>query len=333
MTDSAAYRGRYLVTGAAGFIGSHIVERLVRQGADVRAFVRYSSRPGHGNLDLLPADVRAAVEVVAGDVTDAACIDAAVAGCDVVLHLAAIISIPHSYRAAAQCLAVNGEGTLRVLEACRRHGVRRLVHTSTSEVYGSARSVPMSEAHPIAPQSPYAATKVAADALVVAMQRSFGVPAVIVRPFNTYGPRQSTRAVLTSIVAQLVSGASAIELGDLRPTRDFVCIDDTVAGFLAAARVEAAVGGVFNLATGRETSIGEAARLAMQVVGRELPIRQVASRQRPDASEVVRLCGDASAARATLGWQPTVGLEQGLEAIADFVRRYPDRLRPLEQFA
>jgi NAD dependent epimerase/dehydratase len=333
MTDSAPLRGRYLVTGAAGFIGSHLVERLVRQGADVRAFVRYTSRPGHGNLDLLPADVRAAVEVVAGDVTDAACIDAAVAGCDVVLHLAAIISIPHSYRGAAECLAVNGEGTLRVLEACRRHGVRRLVHTSTSEVYGSARSVPMSEAHPVAPQSPYAATKVAADAIVTAMHRSFGVPAVIVRPFNTYGPRQSTRAVLPSIVAQLVSGASEIQLGDLRPTRDFVHVDDTVNGFLAAARVDAAVGGVFNLATGHETSIGDAARLAMRVVGREVPVRRVAARERPTASEVARLCGDASAARATRGWQPSVALEQGLAGVADHIRRHPDQFRPLEQFA
>jgi NAD dependent epimerase/dehydratase len=333
MTPASPISGRYLVTGAAGFIGSHLVESLVRQGAQVRAFVHYSSRPGHGNLDLLPGDVRGSIEVVAGDVTDASCIDEAVAGCDVVLHLAAIISIPHSYRAAARCLAVNGEGTLRVLEACRRHGVRRLVHTSTSEVYGSARAVPMSEAHPIAPQSPYAATKVAADALVMALHRSFGVPAVIVRPFNTYGPRQSPRAVLPSIVAQLVSGANEIQLGDLRPTRDFVHVDDTVAGFLAAARAEAAVGGVFNLATGRETSIGDAARLAMRVVGREAPIRQVAARARPETSEVVRLCGDATAARTTLGWTPTVALEEGLAAVADFVRRHPDRYRPLEQFA
>lgn len=333
MTSDSPHTGRHLVTGAAGFIGSHLVERLVREGAQVRAFVHYSSRPGHGNLDLLPAHLRASVEVVAGDVTDASCMDAAVAGCDVVLHLAAIISIPHSYQAAAQCLATNAEGTLRVLEACRRHGVRRLVHTSTSEVYGSARVVPMSEAHPIAPQSPYAATKVAADALVMAMHRSFGVPAIIVRPFNTYGPRQSTRAVLPSIVAQLVSGADEIHLGDLRPTRDFVHVDDTVTGFLAAARAEGAVGGVFNLATGREISIGDAARLAMRMVGREVPIRQVAARARPEASDVIRLCGDAAAARSALGWQPTVGLEEGLAAIADFMRRHPDRCRPLEQFA
>lgn len=333
MTSPSPHPGRHLVTGAAGFIGSHLVESLVRQGTQVRALVHYSSRPGYGNLDLLPDDVRASVEVVAGDVTDASCVDEAVTGCDVVLHLAAIISIPHSYRAAEQCLAANGQGTLRVLEACRRHGVRRLVHTSTSEVYGSARTVPMPETHPIAPQSPYAATKVAADALVMAAHRSFGVPAVIVRPFNTYGPRQSPRAVLPSIVAQLVSGANELQLGDLRPTRDFVHVADTVAGFLAAARVEGAVGGVFNLATGKETSIGEAARLAMRLVGREVPIRQVAIRERPESSEVVRLCGDAAAARATLDWQPSVALEEGLAALADFVRRYPDRFRPLEQFA
>jgi dTDP-glucose 4,6-dehydratase len=333
MTGSSGHAGRHLVTGAGGFIGGHLVERLVRQGAAVRALVHYSSRPGHGTLDLLPDDVRASVEVVAGDVTDATCVHEAVAGCDVVLHLAAIISIPHSYRATEQCLAANAAGTLRVLEACRRHGVRRLVHTSTSEVYGSARTVPMAESHPVAPQSPYAATKVAADALVMALHRSFGVPAVIVRPFNTYGSRQSTRAVLTSIVAQLVSGARELQLGDLRPTRDFVHVDDTVAGFLDAARAEHAVGEVFNLATGREISIGDAARLAMRVVGREVPIRQVADRERPETSEVTRLCGDASAARATLGWQPTVALEDGLAGLADFVRRHPDRYRPLEQFA
>lgn len=333
MSHPSIPSGRYLVTGAGGFIGSHLVDRLVRGGAQVRTLVHYSSRPGHGNLDLLSGDVRSSIDVLAGDITDASFTDEAVKGCDVVLHLAAIISIPHSYRAAEQCLAANGLGTLRVLEACRRHGVRRLVHTSTSEVYGSARVVPMAEDHPIAPQSPYAATKVAADALVMAMQRSFGVPAVIVRPFNTYGPRQSTRAVLPSIVSQLVSGADELQLGDLRPTRDFVHVQDTVAGFLAAARVEGAIGGVFNLATGRETAIGEAARLAMRVVGREVPIRQVAARTRPESSEVVRLCGDASAAGTTLDWRPTITLEEGLAGLAAFARHHPDRVRPLEQLA
>lgn len=332
MTTSP-HRGRHLVTGAAGFIGSHLVERLVREGAQVRAFVHYSSRTGLGALDLLPKDIRASVEIVAGHITDASCVGSAVEGCDVVLHLAAMISIPHSYQAASQCLATNAEGTLRVLEACRRHDVRRLVHTSTSEVYGSARVVPMSEAHPLSPQSPYAATKVAADAMVMAMHHSFGVPAVIVRPFNTYGPRQSTRAVLPSIVTQLVSGADALHLGDLRPTRDFVYVDDTVTGFLAAARADGAIGEVFNLATGHEISIGDAARLAMQVTGREVPIRHAEARARPSTSEVTRLCGDATAARVTLGWQPTVGLAHGLAAMVEFFRRHPERCRPLEQWA
>jgi dTDP-glucose 4,6-dehydratase len=191
----------------------------------------------------------------------------------------------------------------------------------------------MSEAHPLSPQSPYAATKVAADALVMAMHYSFGVPAVIVRPFNTYGPRQSTRAVLPSIVTQLVSGADAIQLGDLRPTRDFVYVDDTVTGFLAAARADGAIGQVFNLATGHEVSIGDAARLAMQVTGREVPIRHAEARARPSTSEVTRLCGDATAARMTLGWQPTVGLAHGLAAMVEFFRRHPERCRPLEQWA
>jgi len=324
---------RCLVTGAGGFIGSHLVERLVREGARVRAFVHYGSRPGLGNLDLLPAEIRGSIEVVAGDVTDPTSIDAAVAGCDVVHHLAAIISIPHSMRSPQRCLSVNAGGTLEVIDACRRHGVRRLVHASTSEVYGSGQQVPMPESHPIVPQSPYAASKVASDALVEAARRSHGLPAVTIRPFNTYGPRQSTRAVLASIVAQLVAGAPELELGDLRPTRDFVHVEDTVAGFLAAASREAAVGGVFNLATGRETSIRDAASLAMQAVGRVVPIVERVDRTRPERSEVRRLVGDASAARAVLGWAPRIALEEGIRTIVEFVRRHPERCRPSEQIA
>lgn len=322
---------RVLVTGAAGFIGSHLVERLVRDGVTVRALVRYGSSGGFGNLDLLPAEVRDAVEIVAGDVTDAGSVDVAVAGCEVVLHLAAVISIPYSYRAPWQCLEVNAGGTLKVLESCRRHGVRRLVHASTSEVYGSAREVPMRESHPRCGQSPYAASKIAADALVEAMHRSFGVPTTTVRPFNTYGPRQSTRAVIPAIVSQLVRGGGSISLGDLRPTRDFVHVEDTVAGFVAAANADDAVGREFNLATGREISIGDVARTAMKVVGREAPVVVAEVRARPEASEVTRLCGDASAAATVLGWRARVPLEQGLASVAEFVRRHPERLRPKEQ--
>jgi dTDP-glucose 4,6-dehydratase len=324
---------RVLVTGAAGFIGSHLVERLVRDGATVRAFVRYGSSGGFGNLHRLPADVRDAVEVVAGDVTDASSVDAAVAGCEIVLHLAAVISIPYSQRAPSQCLEVNAGGTLKVIESCRRHGVARLVHTSTSEVYGSAREVPMRESHPRCGQSPYAASKIAADAMVEAMHRSFDVPATTVRPFNTYGPRQSTRAVIPAIVSQLVLGAERLELGDLRPTRDFVHVEDTVAGFIAAAHAGDAVGREFNLATGREISIGDLARAAMQVVGREVPIVADEARSRPERSEVTRLCGDASAAAESLGWRPRIGLEEGLASVADFVRRHPDRFHPKEQIS
>lgn len=320
---------RCLVTGAAGFVGSHLAERLVRAGAHVRALVHYRSLPGLGNIELIGRDVRDALEIVPGDVTDSACVDQAVAGCDVVFHLAAIISIPASYEMPDRVQAVNSGGTLNVLNACRRHGVRRVVHTSSSEVYGSAREVPMRESHPLCAQSPYAASKISADALASAYWRSYGVPAVIVRPFNTYGPRQSTRAVLTSIVAQLVSGADRIELGDLRPTRDLVHVDDTVSGFVAAARAPHVEGRAFNLATGRETAIGELARLAMAAVGREVPIRSVDVRRRPASSDVTRLCGDASAARDSLDWTPAVRLEEGIARLVEFERSNP-RDRPEE---
>jgi NAD dependent epimerase/dehydratase len=324
---------RCLVTGAAGFIGSHLVERLVGEGVRVRALVHYTSRGGFGNLDLLPGEVRDSVEIVAGEITDPEFVDAAVAGCDTVLHLAAIISIPYSYAAPRHCLEVNVGGTTNVMESCRRHGVGRLVHTSTSEVYGSARSVPMSESHPRSGQSPYAASKIAADAMAEAMQRSFGLPVVVVRPFNTYGPRQSTRAVIPSIVSQLVLGADRIELGDLRPTRDFVHVSDTVAGFVAAATRDGVEGREFNLATGNDISIGDLASMAMKVVGREVPVVCDDARRRPADSEVVRLCGDASVARDVLEWEPRIALEQGLESVAEFVRRHPDRFRPKEQIS
>ena len=320
---------RCLVTGAAGFVGSHLAERLVRHGARVRALVHYRSQPGLRNIELLDRDVRDAMEIVAGDVTDGAFVERAVHGCDLVFHLAAIISIPASYELPDLVHAVNAGGTMNVLNACRRQGVRRVVVTSTSEVYGSAQWVPMSEAHPLCAQSPYAASKIAADAMASAYWRSFGVPAVIVRPFNTYGPRQSTRAVLTSIVAQLVSGADHLELGDLRPTRDLVHVTDTVSGFVAASRAEGVEGRAFNLATGRETSIGDLARLAMVAVGREVPIRMAPARHRPQQSDVMRLCGDAAAARDVLSWEPIVRLEEGIRGLVEYERATP-RDRPTE---
>lgn len=301
----------------------------MHEGATVRALLHYGSGPGRGNLDRVGREVQDSIETVTGDVTDSTFVDQAVSGCDLVFHLAAIISIPASYEVPDLVQSVNSGGTLNVLNACRRHGVKRIVHTSTSEVYGSARSVPMSESHPLCAQSPYAASKIAADAIATAFWRSFGVPAVIVRPFNTYGPRQSTRAVLTSIVAQLVSGADHLELGDLRPTRDLVFVDDTVSGFVAAAQAQGVEGRAFNLATGRETSIGELARMAMAAVGREVPIRSSESRRRPAQSEVTRLCGDASSAREVLKWTPAVGLEHGIARLVEFERSNP-RQRPAE---
>lgn len=323
-----------LVTGAAGFIGSHLVERLVTLGHHVRALVRYGSRTGYGNLDLLPDAVRREIELVEGDLLDPAFVDAAVRGCHTVLHLGAVVSIPHSYASPQMHFEINALGTLNIAEACRRHEVRRLVHTSTSEVYGSARTMPMAESHPRCAQSPYAASKIAADAVVESFHRSFGLPAVIVRPFNTYGPRQSTRAVIPAIISQLVLGCDALALGSLEPTRDLVHVRDTVEGFVAAASADASVvGGQFNLATGREISIGELAREAMAVVGRDVPIHASAARLRPTTSEVSRLCGDASAARAGLGWSAKIPLRDGLAEVADFVRRYPERFRPAEQLS
>lgn len=324
---------RCLVTGAAGFIGSHLVERLVREGANVRAFVHYGSRPGFGNLDLLPEEILRSIDIVEGDVTDGERVSDVVAGSDVVFHLAATISIPHSYHSPDRCFETNAGGTLAVLHACRRHGVARLVHTSTSEVYGSAQRVPMCERHPLQAQSPYAASKIAADALVEAFRRSFDLPATTIRPFNTYGPRQTSRAVIPSIVSQLVLGADQLAVGDLRPTRDFVHVEDTVAGFVAAAQSSEAIGGVFNLATGHDTSIGDLARAAMRLVGREIPIVQHASRTRPPQSEVDRLCGDATAALDTFDWRPRLSLEVGLETIADFIRAHPERFRPQERIS
>ena len=329
---SPLHNQRCLVTGASGFIGSHLVEALVKQGARVRALVHYHADASLGNLGLLPPQIRTSIEIVRGDITDPTSIDQAVAGCDVVFHLAALISIPYSLIATQRYLDVNAGGTLKVIEACRRHAVTRLVHTSTSEVYGTAQTPKITEAHPLCAQSPYAATKMAADALVESMGRNFDLPVVTVRPFNTYGPRQSTRAVIPAIVSQLLQDVEVLTLGDLRPTRDFLHVSDTVAGFIAAATCDAAIGKVFNLATGRDVSIGCVARAAMERLNREVPIVQSEDRTRPPLGEVTRLCGDASEAQKALGWAPQILLEEGLQTVIDFIQSHPERVSPLEQW-
>jgi dTDP-glucose 4,6-dehydratase len=313
-----------LVTGAGGFIASHLAERLAALGARTRALVRYRSSGDRGWLAAAPAG--AAIEVFAGDVRDPDSLRRAMAGVDVVFHLAALIAIPYSYEAPLSYVRTNVEGTLNVLEAARAAGAL-CVHTSTSEVYGTARYVPIDEQHPLSAQSPYAATKVAADQLALAFHRSFGIPVVVVRPFNTYGPRQSARAVIPSIVAQALARPT-IRLGSLTPTRDLCFVADTVDGFVRAAQTPAAVGEVIQLATGAEISIGDLARKVLARLGKDLPIESVAERVRPTASEVERLCGDGAKARALLGWTPAHSLDQGLDETIAWIQRHLDAYRP-----
>jgi NAD dependent epimerase/dehydratase len=314
---------KVLVTGAGGFIGSHLVEALVARGDEVRALLRYSARDDRGNLELLPPTIRSHIRVLPGDITDPHMVRTAVQGCDVVFHLGAVISIPQSYVTPAQVFQTNVLGTLNVAQACLDHGAR-MIHTSTSEVYGTAQTVPISEDHPLVGQSPYAASKIGADQCVESFHRSFKLASVIVRPFNTYGPRQSARAVLPAIVSQALS-RSEIRLGTLHPTRDLNFVTDTVAGFLLAAERDEAVGRTLNLANGREISIGDLAKRILQVVGRDLPIVCDEQRVRPAASEVERLMGDATRARAVLGWAPKVTLDEGIARVVDFVRAHPER--------
>ena len=303
---------RVLVTGADGFIGSHLCERLVREGARVRAFVFYNSFDSWGWLDQAEPAVREALEVVAGDVRDPHGVAAAMQDCGTVFHLAALIAIPFSYHSPDAYVDTNVKGTLNVLQAARRLGTARVVHTSTSEVYGTAQSVPISEDHPLRAQSPYAATKTAADQLALSFHRSFGLPVSVIRPFNTYGPRQSTRAVLPTIITQIAAGASTVKLGALHPTRDFSYVEDTVSGFLAVAQSPKALGETINIGSDFEISIGDAAKLVAELMGRRVELATDAARLRPDESEVERLWADTSRAKRLLGWQAAYAGREGL---------------------
>ncbi len=313
-----------LVTGAAGFIGSHLVEDLVRSGWDVRALVRYTSGENLGMLDRLEDAVLDAVEIGFGDIRDADRVENLMRGRDAVFHLAALIGIPYSYAAPRSYVDVNVAGTQNVLEAARRGATERVVLASTSEVYGTAEYTPIDEQHPLHPQSPYAATKVAADQLGLSYQRSFGTPVVLVRPFNTYGPRQSYRAVIPTIIGQAVTRQDGrIELGALTPKRDFVYVSDTARGFRLAAGADDAVGHVVNLATGQAISIGELARMVLDMTGK--PDDAVVSREeriRPPDSEVEVLLGSADRAREMLDWEPEVEFEEGLKLAMDDFRKF-----------
>lgn len=308
-----------VVTGAGGFIASHLVEELVRTGAHVRALVHYDSRGSIGWLEDSPPDVRARVRITPGDITSPWTLESLVEGADVVFHLAALIAIPYSFRDPSAYIQTNVAGTLNVLESSRRAGVRRIVHTSTSEVYGTAQYVPIDERHPICPQSPYAASKAAADHLALSYHAAFGTPVVVLRPFNTFGPRQSLRAVIPTIGAQLLAGRR-VRLGDTRPTRDFTYVTDTVDGFIRAATAPEIEGVTLQLGTGREISVGDLALTMAQLLSVPLDIEVDPARVRPRASEVERLVSDSSLAAAKLGWRPQVTLEDGLRRTFEWLR-------------
>src|SRR4051794_24689319 len=307
-----------LVTGAGGFIGSHLVERLVADGWQVKAFVRYSSHDQYGALVHAAAGVLDAVDLVPGDLRDGDVVRRAVDGCDAVLHLGAVIAIPYSYAAPRDVVETNVLGTLNVLEAARACGTPRVVHTSTSEVYGTARQARIDESHPLQGQSPYSASKIGADKLAEAYHLSFGVPVVTLRPFNTFGPRQSPRAVIPTILGQALGGGP-VRLGSLTPTRDFTYVTDTVAAFALAATAAGVEGEVVHLGTGVEVSIGDVVRVAGEVLGRELEVVTEDVRRRPAGSEVERLLSEPARAEQLLGWRPEVAFEEGMRRTAEWL--------------
>jgi NAD dependent epimerase/dehydratase len=316
---------RVLVTGAGGFVGSHLTERLAAAGARVRAMVHYNALGTWGWLDQSP--VRNDIEVVASDLADRDSVTRAMQGSEIVFHLGALIAIPYSYEAPSSYVQTNVIGTLNVLQAARALGAERVVHTSTSEVYGTAQYVPIDEKHPLQGQSPYSASKIGADKMAEAFRRSFGTPVVTIRPFNTFGPRQSPRAVIPTIISQCLAGQT-VHLGSLEPTRDFLYVADSVEGYLRAAAADDLAGETINLGTGREISIGELALLIVQMTGSTATIESEERRIRPGESEVERLLADYSVARSRLGWSPEVTLEDGLARTIEWVRLNSDRFRP-----
>ena len=310
---------RVLVTGAGGFIGSHLVEALVRSGADVRAMVHYNSRNDWGNLDLLGRDILDGMRVVAGDIADGAFVRTAMKDRNIVFHLAALIGIPYSYAAPESYVGANVTGTLHVLQAARELDTERVLHTSTSEVYGTARFVPITEEHPLQGQSPYSASKIGADMLAESFFRSFKTPVATIRPFNTFGPRQSARAVIPAIGVQALSGR-AVKLGSLAPVRDMNFVANTVDGYLLAAKSPRALGEVINLGTGVGVTIGDLAQKIFRILGTQTEISEDGQRLRPEASEVFTLIAGADKARELLGWTPRVGLDEGLNVTLDWLR-------------
>jgi len=313
---------KVLVTGSDGFIGSHLAEELVRRGCSVRAFVCYNSFNSWGWLEQSPKEIQSELDIFQGDIRDPYRVKAALEGCSAVFHLAALIAIPYSYYSPYEYVDTNIKGTVHVLQAARELGTERVVQTSTSEVYGTAEYVPIPETHPLQAQSPYAATKIAADQLALSFYRSFSTPVTVVRPFNTYGPRQSNRAVIPTVIAQIAQGKRRIKLGALTPTRDFSFVRDTVRGFWETACCDGAVGEVVNIGSGFEVSIGETARMIAQVMNAEIEVVSDAERIRPEKSEVRRLYADISKAKRLFQWEPKFGgrdgFRKGLALTADW---------------
>ncbi len=324
MTNDLAQSGfwvgrRVLVTGAGGFIGSHLTEALVRSGALVRAFIRYNSRNDHGWLETADPALISEAEIFRGDLANPEAVRGATSDREVVLHLGALIPIPYSYRHPREFVVANVIGTLNVLEGCRQAEVSRIVHVSTSEVYGTALRVPIDEDHPQQAQSPYAASKVGADKLALSYQQSFDSPVVVARPFNTFGPRQTARAIIPTIIAQALT-RDTIELGALTPTRDFLYVDDTVEGIMKCGEQPEIEGDVFNLGSGGEISVRETAERILAALGRDIPVVESADRLRPPNSEVERLVADRSKAESFLGWRPHVDFDEGLKQTIEWMR-------------
>ncbi len=312
---------RILITGADGFIGSHLTESCIAQGAHVRAFVYYNSFGQWGWLDTLDRGVLDKAEVFAGDIRDFSCVLEACKDVDIVFHLAALISIPYSYKAPDSFVATNINGTMNVLQAARIHGVKKMVHTSTSEVYGSAQYVPIDEGHPINPQSPYAATKSAADSLAVSFHRSFDLPVTVLRPFNTFGPRQSARAVVPTIISQILAGKKTISLGNLETTRDLNYVGNTVDAFIRLAEAKDGLGEIFNTGSGQETSIREVVEVIQNILGSNVKIQKDPKRVRPLKSEVEKLVCNGEKLKKLTGWSPEISLKEGLRQTCRWMKK------------
>lgn len=315
-----------LVTGAGGFIGSHLTEALVKAGAKVRVFIRYNSRDGRGNLEELEPAVLEEIEIVAGDLRDADAINRSVKGCDTVFHLGALVGIPYSYKNPHEVVETNILGTFNILNSGRDHEINRIVITSTSEVYGSARYVPIDEMHPLQGQSPYSASKIGADKLAESFYASFNLPVVTIRPFNCYGPRQSARAIIPTLITQALA-CDEIRLGNTEALRDFTFVTDTVGGFIAAAQTQEAIGKVINIGSGREISIGELANIIAEITQTSARIVHDETRVRPSRSEVNRLLADNRLAKETLGWEPQVSLEEGIKKTVTWIAAHLNRFQ------